>query len=560
MKRNSTRESQVSLVRSLKLTQHISKGQLEDYIQLAINFCDIPLAYISIFDETKIHVIARKGQDLGFVPWQESFCRITSETKATVIIEDARMDHRTRTFNAVKGHPSIVFYAGFPLFNHKNEVIGAFCIMDHEARKLKKSQIHSMQLLSRQVNRCLQDEIDLLHHISHDNSKSDGSVHPSSEANIDVEQELEATKKKLSHMETLLLKQELKQDGFELLMDALPICVTFIDKEYRFQYLNKTYEKWFYTSSAEMMGQHISKSITQELFKAHQPLYDKALAGEYIQFEGVFPFGPITRTLRISYIPARDNNQIVQGIYITCEDISQLKDYQKQLEQSNESLMTHAYIASEDIQSPLKTIRRFAEFLEKDLNQKDIDYKKEYLDFIIDSTNQLDNLTSDLLEYSKLDHIRYKRSKAISLGDIIEFAKSNIQKEIIKSDAVIQSNIDDVKILGNRNELTLLFQHLLSNAITYQEKGNQPIIGISTEMESEHFCRIIIRDNGIGIAPEHHETIFNPLQRIHAYHQYKGSGIGLAICKKIIDKYDSRFEIQSDIGKGTTLSFLLPKQ
>lgn len=145
------------------------------------------------------------------------------------------------------------------------------------------------------------------------------------------------------------------------------------------------------------------------------------------------------------------------------------------------------------------------------------------------------------------------------MKSILDIVKNNLTERIKKASAELKVPEDDFYFYGKRMQLVQLFQNLIGNAIKYQNGKDLPRVVIKAE-ESERKIRISIIDNGIGISSENLEKIFEPFKRLHANAEYKGSGIGLATCKKIVENFDSELHVTSEPGKGSCFRFSLSKQ
>lgn len=235
---------------------------------------------------------------------------------------------------------------------------------------------------------------------------------------------------------------------------------------------------------------------------------------------------------------------------------SELVNTNVQLEQSNLELERFAYIASHDLKSPLRNIISFLNLIQRKLD-KTIDRDvPEYLDFAINNAKQMHALIQDVLEYSKIDtYSSNATNEPVNLNHVLLLVTQNLNTIINQKDATIE--YDDLPLIKTNPVFMLqLFQNLISNGIKYNE-SKPPIITITyEERRLEHF--FTISDNGIGIAPEYHQDIFEMFKRLHSVQDYKGTGIGLAICKKIIKQLGGTIRLESEETKGTIFYFTIP--
>ncbi len=240
----------------------------------------------------------------------------------------------------------------------------------------------------------------------------------------------------------------------------------------------------------------------------------------------------------------------------------QLKDGMRLLELTNKELEHFAYVASHDLQEPLRAISSFSQLLEKRYKGQ-LDEKADmYIGFIIEGSNRMKNLIMDLLEYSRL-HRNETPDKEVNLKEMYQNAIQNLTLRIQENEAIIelQNELPTTNLIGNESKLTRLFQNLIENAIKYRS-DKTPHIQISFVEQKTHF-EFTISDNGIGIDPRFAERIFVLFQRLHTKEQYEGTGIGLALCQKIVEQHHGRIWLdtqKSKFGVGTTFYFTLKKQ
>jgi len=244
---------------------------------------------------------------------------------------------------------------------------------------------------------------------------------------------------------------------------------------------------------------------------------------------------------------------------ISCTDIDNIKRTEEsfkmlsqELNRSNKELEEYAYVASHDLKEPLHVVSSFVHLLEKRLQPKLEDSERQYLKFIRDGVNQAQRLIKDLLEYSCIG--KEKSYEPVDISSVVTEVLANLKTLIDEAGARIECNAMP-KVVANYLEMVQLFQNLIVNAIKY--KGQKPPeIKISSRLEGEVWV-ISIKDNGIGIDPQYKERIFDMFQRLHGKSEYSGTGIGLAICKKIVENHGGRIWIDSTLGDGTTFYFTI---
>ncbi|MEL6865165.1 MAG: ATP-binding protein [Bacteroidota bacterium] len=236
-----------------------------------------------------------------------------------------------------------------------------------------------------------------------------------------------------------------------------------------------------------------------------------------------------------------------------------LKKIEKLLRSKNKELEEFAYATSHDLKQPSRTIRSFIELLERHLGrQGQIDERTmEFIDFIKDASLNMTNLVEDIMAYSKLNHDESTSFKPVNLNDVLNVVRQNLSQQIKETGATLHCDPFPEEIQGIRTKLIQLFQNLISNAIKFQKKDVAPIVYVRVKKQSDHFLKIAIEDNGIGISKKYHEKIFELFIRLHNKQDYQGTGIGLASCKKIVTQHNGDIWVDSVEGEGTTFHFTI---
>jgi PAS domain S-box-containing protein len=225
-----------------------------------------------------------------------------------------------------------------------------------------------------------------------------------------------------------------------------------------------------------------------------------------------------------------------------------------ELKRSNEDLKQFASAASHDLQEPLRGIAGFVKLLEKRYKGKLDEKADEYIDYIVDDVNRMQMLIKDLLEYSRVS-AKGQIFKTANCAVSLELALSNLRTAIEASTAEVTYDPLPV-VMGDAAQLTRLFQNVIGNAIKF--RGKEPLRIYISARQKENEWIFSIRDNGIGIDPEQAERVFVIFQRLHARQEYPGTGIGLAICKRIVERHGGRIWLESEPGKGSVFYFTIP--
>ncbi|MCX6249163.1 MAG: ATP-binding protein [Bacteroidetes bacterium] len=252
-----------------------------------------------------------------------------------------------------------------------------------------------------------------------------------------------------------------------------------------------------------------------------------------------------------------ENQQINSVVFVFRDQTAEREANKKlnqtntELERSNKELEQFAYVASHDLQEPLRMVASFTQLLYKRYNNvlgKDAD---EFIHYIVDGANRMQRLIQDLLSYSRINTRSGSFNPVdshLALGEAI----SNLQVAIIESGAII-TNEDLPLIIGDHGQIVQVFQNLIGNAIKFHSE-EKPRIHISAKLEKGEWI-FSMKDNGIGIETQFFDKIFLIFQRLHAGNQYPGTGIGLAICHRIIQRHEGRIWVESEPGKGSVFYF-----
>lgn len=228
---------------------------------------------------------------------------------------------------------------------------------------------------------------------------------------------------------------------------------------------------------------------------------------------------------------------------------------QQLLEQSNAELERFAYVASHDLQEPLRTTANFTSLLKKRYGEQLDERAQRYIHFIVDGTSRMQTLIQDVLTYSRLQ-TRHDAHRAVDMNELLLSVQQDLQLAINESQASIVSDSLPT-VLGDAKQLEQVFQNLLSNAIKY--RSERPLkIHLRSE-EKEDVWQFSVADNGIGIEPAYFDRIFVIFQRLHTGSEYAGTGIGLAICKRIVEQHRGTIWVTSKFGQGSTFYFTISK-
>ena len=226
------------------------------------------------------------------------------------------------------------------------------------------------------------------------------------------------------------------------------------------------------------------------------------------------------------------------------------------LDRSNQELEQYAYLAAHDLQEPLRMVSSYLSLIKVDYSDKFDRKGLKFFDFAIDGATRMKTMITGLLRYSRVE-ANEEYFKLVSLRPVLDEVLQSLSLLVSDTDAIITVDLLPT-VWGEPDQLSHLFQNLITNAIKFQKIDSQPKIHISAR-EAAGFWTISVEDNGIGIKPDYHERIFLVFQRLHARNEYSGSGLGLALCRKIVEQHDGRIWMESADSGGSIFYFTLEK-
>jgi len=228
-----------------------------------------------------------------------------------------------------------------------------------------------------------------------------------------------------------------------------------------------------------------------------------------------------------------------------------LKQITAELQHSNTELEQFAYVISHDLQEPLRMVSSYTQLLAKRYSDKLDNDADEFIAYAVDGTKRMQSLLHDLLEYSRVG-TRGKPFGLVNCERIVEQAMANLKIAIEECGASVSYDVLPT-IMGDEGQLVRLFQNMIGNAIKFRRE-EAPQVHISAK-RMNNIVTFSVKDNGIGIDPQHSQSIFEIFRRLHTREEYPGTGMGLAICKKIVERHGGHISVQSQPGQGSTFYF-----
>jgi len=257
------------------------------------------------------------------------------------------------------------------------------------------------------------------------------------------------------------------------------------------------------------------------------------------------------------WVAERDKKGDLIRILESNNDITERVRVQEEVRRANQDLEQFAFSASHDLQEPLHSIKIYSELLARELGSNLHPDARRYLEYLRSGATRMETLVRDLLAYTRVGQFE-EPAETADANEALQAALSALSSATAEARARV--TLDPLPTVQVRaTHLQQLFQNLIGNAIKYTSPDRIPEVHVAAKRQKLQWD-FAVSDNGIGIEPEYKETIFGLFKRLHTSDEYSGTGIGLAICQRIIDRYGGRIWVESELGKGSTFHFTLPVQ
>jgi PAS domain S-box-containing protein len=352
------------------------------------------------------------------------------------------------------------------------------------------------------------------------------------------------------------------QQQLQAILDNSPAVMFVLDEQNRYLLSNRSYENLLSTTHEQLIGKSLYEVWGAEFAEAYATLnkqvLDQCLS---IETEEIAPLDDGIHTYLVNKFPLLDANGVPYAVCGIATDITERKQTEQKLEQlttdlkrSNRELEQFAYVASHDLQEPLRAITGFTQLLRQDYQNQLDESAQEYMSYIVDGAARMQQLIQDLLSYCRLG-TEHQGFLPIDCNAVVRQSIANLEIAIAESHATV-THKSLPTINADRTQLIQLFQNLISNAVKFR-RNESPQVRIQAQLRNQEwlFC---VRDNGIGIDSKYLTRIFEVFKRLHSRTAFSGTGIGLAICKKIVEGHGGTIWAESQPGLGTAFYFTIP--
>ncbi|MBX9690313.1 MAG: PAS domain S-box protein, partial [Candidatus Obscuribacterales bacterium] len=362
------------------------------------------------------------------------------------------------------------------------------------------------------------------------------------------------------------LKIEKSESKFRALLEAAPDAMVIAAEDGCIVIVNSQTEKIFGYKRDELLGRKVEILIPAR-FASRHPEHRSSFAsnplpramGTGLELFGLRKDGT-EFPVEISLSPLKTKSGTI--ILSAIRDVSQRKQAELQeqklkeeLSRSNAELQQFAYVAAHDLREPLRTIASYTALLEEQLRDRLDEDAQENLDFILKAARRMQSLIDDLLSFSRVG-TQGKAFQSVSIEDIVSKTETILRVPLCESGARLI--YDDLPLIfADPTQMEQLFSNLISNAVKFRKPDLCPEIKIKGHAINDEFCLFEVVDNGIGFDMQYADRIFQMFQRLHSMDEYSGTGIGLAICKRIVERHGGRIWVESELGNGSSFKFTL---
>lgn len=492
---------------------------LDDLTRLASQICQTPVALVSLVDSERQWFKSRVGLQAQQTPRDLAFCaHAILQPDQVFEVPDASLDSRFADNPLVTGEPHVRFYAGTPLTSVNHHAIGTLCVIDHVARALTPAQHTALQTLGRHVMTVL----DLKRTLS-------------------LQAQEQAANRQLARA-----------------VAQSPVQILITDAKGAITYVNAAYEQVTGFAKSEMLGKIpkvMQVSDTEPLL--HEQIWQTIRAGQ--RWTGELS----TQTKcgqpiwdHVSIAPVVDHTGEPTHYVVFKDDITERRQFRERLRAKNDELKSFAYTVSHDLKAPLRGITGYAQELVRK-HQGDLTERAKFcVGQIVVASKNLDQLIEDLLKYSRLE-AETPTLSTVQLDAMVQSILRDRSHTLNDLAVDLTLRIPSLALRTWERGLHQVLSNLIDNAIKYSRHAAPPRITIAAECAEDH-CHLWVQDNGIGFDMKYHDRIFGLFNRLVRSAEFEGTGAGLAIVKKLMDKLGGSIHAESAPGQGATFHVELP--
>lgn len=345
-----------------------------------------------------------------------------------------------------------------------------------------------------------------------------------------------------------------REAELRIITNAVPVLISFLDADQRFRFANEQHEQWFGWTPGDLLGRSLAEVLGPDDYAAIRHYAERALDGETVVFKASLTLGG-KRYVRTTFVSRGKG----VGFIALIEDLTDLRNSELALRETNAALQSSntrlnqfAHATAHDLREPSRQVALFAALLARSANPKLDEQEKEYLEYCEAGARRMAALVAGLLSFTSLEGFQAGEAiEPVDANDIVTQVLADLRTKVREAEArIICGHLPNLRIPSTH--LTQLFSNLIGNALKFRHPERTP--EISVFVNEGQFS---IQDNGIGIAAEDCGRAFELFHRLNGF-QYEGTGLGLALCSRIVERYGGRIWVESELDRGSTFHFTLP--
>ncbi len=517
-------------LRGLGILDTLPQKAFDDISALAQTICGTPVALITLIDQDRQWFKSRIGVEERETPRQVAFCsHAILDPDAVMVVEDLQLDPRFVDNPLVAGPASARFYAGAPIVTHDGFALGTVCVVDLKARTLNADQLDALRRLASLV-------ISLLEHES-----------------VRIE-------------ETTRTKEAFRLQHQELTAMAIAglDLQVYIDPHYLIQHVNDTFLAYWGSTREQVIGRSMVEHVGEDAFcNIIQPKLDRALAGESVFYTRKTDFPARgTRHVEVALLPVRNASGEIAGAVMRAQDVQETRAREAQLQQTVALLEQRTmeqerfiHIISHDLREPINTVNNFTSLLVADHQEELSPVAQRYLSFVQSGGQRMSYLLDDLLHFVRLEG-RSVQLRPVDVTHLVQQIATDLGPLIARVDGRLECGAQPT-VMADESLLRIVLKNLISNGMKFSRQGVLPVVHVQVdESQDGHLIHVI--DNGIGIASEHQQHVFDMFKRLHTRKHYEGTGLGLSVCRRIAQLHGGKVSVQSVLDEGSRFTLHLP--
>ena len=593
----SEEDRRLDALKSYEILDTLPQQEYDDLTRLASEICQTPISLISLLDDKRQWFKSHHGLSVSETPREYAFCNhAILNPDEIMVVTDSREDKRFYGNPLVDGEPHVIFYAGVPLVDSNGYALGSLCVIDHTAKQLSPGQLTALKTLAKQVVNLLElrktnrDLNAAKETLEQRNKQLDEIIFQQQQNSVVLQNSQDTLRETNQQLEMALLAGSLGSYDIDLLTGDMR-CSDLFKANYGlladaiFNYADLI--SCILPEDRNIMENLVQNAVrTKGTFQAEyrvkwtdDTIQWIAASGKCIYNEQNTPIKVVGVTRNISKQKALEENMenlVLERTNQLLEANSSLIELNQKvfasneiLKKSNASLEQFAFVASHDLQEPLRKIQSFGDLLHQRYATQ-LGDGTHYLNRMQFAAKRMSTLISDLLAFSRIT-IRNEKPVKVSLSWVVKTVLDDLELTIQESGATIYTEPLPM-VDGDQVQLGQVMQNLISNAIKFRVADVKPIVKISysevsfeslpqtikpVQTASGYHC-IEVTDNGTGFNQQHSSKIFEVFQRLHRQNEYPGTGIGLAICERVVANHGGAIAALGRPGEGATFSIYLP--